>query len=77
MEHPLRIRRQAANLSIDELARRVGVAKSTVSRIETWQADPSLSLVRSFCTQLPGLSANDFMVRPALAVEAIEGAPCQ
>jgi len=61
MEHPLRLRRTAERLSVEALASRVGVTKSTISRIETWQADPSLSLIRDLCRELPGLSANDFM----------------
>lgn len=68
MEHPLRIRRTAAGLSVEALATLVGVAKSTISRVETWQADPSLQLIRDLCSALPGLRADDFMVeRPAEA----------
>lgn len=65
MEHPLRVRRIAANLRVEALAAKVGVTKSTISRIETWQADPSLSLIRMLCEELPGLSANDFVGAPA------------
>lgn len=65
MEHPLRTHRTAANLSIDELSRRIGVAKSTISRVETWQADPSLHLIRGLCRELPGLKADDFLFDPA------------
>jgi DNA-binding XRE family transcriptional regulator len=67
MDHPLRIHRTAAKLSAEALADRVGVTKSTISRIETWTQDPSLSLIRSLCDVFPGLTANDFMKQ---AVEA-------
>lgn len=66
MEHPLRTHRTAAGLSVDALAQRVGVAKSTISRIENDAADPSISLVRKLCQALPGLSANDFMRSAAM-----------
>jgi len=61
MEHPLRTRRIADKLSVEALAERVNVAKSTISRVETWSADPSFELVRSLILVFPGLTANDFM----------------
>lgn len=60
-EHPLRTKRVTAGLSVEALAARVNVSKSTISRIETWSADPSLALIRDLCGILPGLSANDFI----------------
>ena len=48
-------------LSVEALARRVNTAKSTISRIENWQGDPSLALIRLLCRELPGLSADDFL----------------
>lgn len=64
MDHPLRTKRIAAGLSLDALAERVSVSKSTISRIETWNTDPPLSLIKRLCAQLPDLSANDFMAEP-------------
>jgi len=61
MEHPLRTRRVADKLSVEALAERVDVAKSTISRVETWSADPSFALIRSLIIVFPGLTANDFM----------------
>lgn len=69
MEHPLRVRRIAADLRVEALAERVGVSKSTISRIENWQADPSLSLIRMLCEQLPGLTANDFIQQSTAVAE--------
>lgn len=61
MEHPLRNCRIERKLSVEALADMAGCAKSTISRIETWTADPSLSLIRRLCELLPGLTANDFI----------------
>ena len=71
MEHPLRIKRTAASLSVEALAERAGVAKSTISRVETGQADPSLELIRRLCLILPELRADDFLAphRPVVAAE--------
>lgn len=68
MEHPLRLRRVAADLSVEGLAVTVGVSKSTISRIETGAMDPSLDLIRKLCVALPGLTANDFMA----SIEALQ-----
>jgi DNA-binding XRE family transcriptional regulator len=61
MEHPLRTARVAANLSMEALAQRVDVSKTTISRIESWKQDPSLALIRQLCSILPALTANDFI----------------
>lgn len=61
IDHPLRTKRIAAGLSVEALAERVRVSKSTISRIETWNADPSLSLMKLLCENLDGLTAGDFM----------------
>lgn len=65
MEHPLRTYRLAASMSLDALAERVNVAKSTLSRIETRRADPSLALIRKLREVFPDLTANDFMTDEA------------
>ncbi|QMV00133.1 helix-turn-helix domain-containing protein [Devosia sp. D6-9] len=62
MEHPLRIARSAAKRSVEDVAQEAGVSKSTISRIETWMSDPSVSLIRTLCAMFPALTPNDFIV---------------
>ncbi|GAA3058943.1 MULTISPECIES: helix-turn-helix domain-containing protein [Actinomycetes] len=48
----VRAERQQAGLSISELARRVGIAKSTVSQLESGQANPSVETLWSIASTL-------------------------
>ncbi|QEE18860.1 helix-turn-helix transcriptional regulator [Youhaiella tibetensis] len=62
MEHPLRIARSAAKRSVEDVALEAGVTKSTISRVETWMSDPSVSLIRTLCVMFPSLTPNDFII---------------
>ncbi len=44
MEHPLRQFRKAVPMSLDDLARRLGVSAATISRIENGKQGVSLAL---------------------------------
>lgn len=46
MEHPLRTARKGQELSQPDLAERVGVHWTTISKIETRKRQPSISLAR-------------------------------
>ncbi|MFI0902078.1 helix-turn-helix domain-containing protein [Streptomyces sioyaensis] len=48
----LRRGRQAAGLSLTELAHRAGIAKSTLSQLEAGQGNPSLETLWALCTAL-------------------------
>jgi predicted transcriptional regulator len=62
-EHPLReYREMDAKMTLEALADKAGVTAPTLSRIETWQAEPSLSLIKRLIKISRGkLSANDFL----------------
>lgn len=60
-EHPLRSYRRKNGLQLDDLAEKTGVSRSTLSRIETRRAAPSLDLVRRLIAATNGaVSATDF-----------------
>ena len=60
--HPMKAWRRGQKLSLDALAKSVRASKSTLSRIETYAADPSVSLIRRICDASDGkLTANDFV----------------
>lgn len=48
----IRQRRIERNITIEELAKKVGVAKSTISRIESGEKNPSLVVFASICEAL-------------------------
>lgn len=50
--HPLRVVREQRGLSVRTLASRLGVAPSTISRIETWQRGPSDDLLARLADEL-------------------------
>ncbi len=61
-DHPLRAYRASKNVRIAELAAAVGVAKSTISRIENREMQPSLGLMSRLIAATGGeVSANDFL----------------
>ena len=62
--HRLRVVREERGLTIQALAKDIGVSKATISRIERHRQDPSLGLVRKFCAMFKddGLLARDFLV---------------
>lgn len=63
--HPLRSYREAAGLSLDELATLADTSKASLSRIETREQVPSLGLVERLVKVSDGaLSANDFVSLP-------------
>jgi transcriptional regulator with XRE-family HTH domain len=53
-EHPLRTWRNGAELTLDDVARRAGTTKETISRIELWVRSPSLSLAKKL-SEVSGL----------------------
>lgn len=55
IEHPLRKYRAKAKLTLEDVAARARTTKETVSRIERWERQPSLSMARrlSEATGLP------------------------
>jgi DNA-binding XRE family transcriptional regulator len=61
-EHPLREYRKTAGLTLEALAEKADVTAPTLSRIETWQAEPSLALISRLIKLSRGkLSADDFL----------------
>ncbi len=62
MTHALRTYRQNTNVTLDRLARNVGVSKSFLSKIEAYKARPSLSVVDRIVAYTNGVvTANDFL----------------
>lgn len=60
--HPLRAYRKTAGKSLEDVARAVGTARSTISRIETGDIMPSLGLIARLKQATNGaLTAEDFM----------------
>ena len=60
--HPLRIYRKGAKLTLEAFAAKVETTAPTLSRIETWQAEPSLSLIKRIIKVSRGkLRADDFL----------------
>lgn len=69
MTHALRRYRQTAGLTLDQLARRAGLTKSALSKIETGQHAPSLATVGKIIAATDGaISADAFL--PAAVSEA-------
>lgn len=63
--HPLRSYRVKAGLSLEELAKSVGVSKASLSRIEKRKQAPSLGLVEKLIGACDGkISASDFLSDP-------------
>ena len=68
MEHPLRAYRTRHNLTLEAFAERCGVAKATISRIETGTADASMDLARTITRVTGGeITANDLASAKAQA----------
>jgi transcriptional regulator with XRE-family HTH domain len=62
MEHPLQKFRGRAGLTVEALARQLGISKSSLSRIENGKQNPSLSLLRRINKITAGkVTANDFL----------------
>lgn len=66
-EHPLRIYRREAGLTLGDVAAKADTTKETVSRIENWVRSPSLALARRL-SEATGLSLEEV----AKAKEAAE-----
>ena len=61
-DHPLRAYRQEHDLTLEAIAEELGIWPSTLSRIETWQNAPSMSLVKRLIKLSRGkLRADDFL----------------
>jgi predicted transcriptional regulator len=60
--HPLKEQRLKAGLSLGTLADSVSTSKATLSRIENWKQEPTLTLIAKIKKKLGGdLSADDFI----------------
>lgn len=66
----LRRSREAADLSLTELARRAGVAKSTLSQLESAQGNPSLETLWALCHAL-GIPISNLLDPPRPRVQVI------
>jgi transcriptional regulator with XRE-family HTH domain len=66
----LRRTREAAGLSLTELARRAGVAKSTLSQLEAAQGNPSVETLWALCVAL-GVSFSSLLDPPRPRVQVI------
>ncbi|MBZ4019512.1 helix-turn-helix domain-containing protein [Streptomyces purpurogeneiscleroticus] len=66
----LRRAREAAGLSLTELALRAGVAKSTLSQLEAGRGNPSLETLWALCTTL-GLPFSQLLDPPRTPVQVI------
>lgn len=62
-EHPLRAWRAANNMTLMQLAERVGVGQPTLSDIETWRRPPSLSLALRL-EEVTGITPRNLARRP-------------
>jgi len=61
MEHALRRYRAKRGLSLEALGKEAGASRSTLSRIETGEKDPSVALIRRLCKATKGkVKPNDF-----------------
>ena len=56
------LKREEAQISLDEMAARVGVSKATISRIERYLQSPRLTLVARIKNELD-VTADDFLPR--------------
>lgn len=62
MEHPLRRFRKRQSLSLDAFAAKLGVSKTSMSRIETGKQNVSLALARRITALTGGeVTANDMV----------------
>jgi transcriptional regulator with XRE-family HTH domain len=69
--HPLRAWRQAAGISQEELAGKVGTTKSVISRIETGARDASAELLRKIADVTGNqVTPNDVLLRTEPDVRA-------
>ena len=66
----LRRHREAAGLSLTELARRAGVAKSTLSQLESGQGNPSVETLWALCVAL-GVPFSSLLDPPRPRVQVI------
>ena len=66
MEHPIRLYRRRLDLTLDALAKRVGVSTSTLSRVETGALMPSSDFVRRIHDATGGeITPNDLLLPPS------------
>lgn len=78
MEHPLRVARRRADLTLDRLSELTGISKATLSRVETGHQKPSFDIMRTlitfFADREPTLSADDFVNFKQARKRSVEGA---
>jgi transcriptional regulator with XRE-family HTH domain len=66
MEHPLRQYRERANLTQEELARKIGTSAVTVSRIESGRRRPSFAMLKRIAEATDNaVTPNDFILPDA------------
>jgi transcriptional regulator with XRE-family HTH domain len=75
-EHPLRLYRDRAGLSLEELANACGSTRATLSRIENGLQNPSLALIERIRDATCGaVRADDFLPFRGVATEGFAEAP--